>query len=273
MSFTLLPLLLVSLLSAVQVRSNTFPATVEVDLVFPRNDTYAPARLIPIVWAFQNSQLAASLDPYIQYSVSKNTNLSDDIALSFVDLTLVNFSSSDPYYAHAFLPQLYGLEGQWTLQWTLNMGSCSGNPDEGTLNITGQALWKAITFTTRNDSQQPDLVAASAESACAGTNESYTFNITDTLSVWDTTKYDGRNSCAVLSPTAPTANPCGAAISSAAASSISLSITSTACALQYPSVTCSPASKSTAGRITLFRDSLSAFVLLIILELHFLLYI
>lgn len=60
---TFLALFLASLLGAVGAGAITFPATVEVDLVFPRNDTYTPAALIPIVFAIQNAQLAASLDP------------------------------------------------------------------------------------------------------------------------------------------------------------------------------------------------------------------
>lgn len=39
-------------------RALDFPATVEVDSVFPRNDTYAPVPLIPIVVAIQDSRFA-----------------------------------------------------------------------------------------------------------------------------------------------------------------------------------------------------------------------
>src|SRR5207244_4320386 len=39
------------------------PGVVEVDLIFPRNDTYAPLPGMPIVFAIQNPQLVASLYP------------------------------------------------------------------------------------------------------------------------------------------------------------------------------------------------------------------
>ena len=38
---------------------------VEVDLIFPRNETYAPTAYLPIIFAFQNSHLAPFLDPLI----------------------------------------------------------------------------------------------------------------------------------------------------------------------------------------------------------------
>jgi hypothetical protein len=59
--FSLVALLPVVLLwVVVQADPTTFPATVEVDLIFPRNDTYAPSALFPIVFAFQNAALAPS---------------------------------------------------------------------------------------------------------------------------------------------------------------------------------------------------------------------
>ena len=36
---------------AVQIGTATFPATVEVDLIFPQNETYAPTAIFPLVFA------------------------------------------------------------------------------------------------------------------------------------------------------------------------------------------------------------------------------
>ncbi|MDM9186223.1 hypothetical protein QU781_28035, partial [Escherichia coli] len=43
--------------------------TAEVDLVFPRNDTYAPMPLMPVVFAVQNPPVAGKLYPEILYKV------------------------------------------------------------------------------------------------------------------------------------------------------------------------------------------------------------
>ena len=39
----------------------------EVDLLFPRNETYAPTNRFPVVFAFQNSKRARYLNPQISY--------------------------------------------------------------------------------------------------------------------------------------------------------------------------------------------------------------
>lgn len=69
-SVLLAVLLPVVLLGVARVGATTFPATVEVDLIFPRNDTYGPSVLFPIVFAIQNIALAPSLDPSIDFETS-----------------------------------------------------------------------------------------------------------------------------------------------------------------------------------------------------------
>lgn len=258
MSFIFLALLVALLLSDVEAGNSTFPATVEVDLVFPRNDTYAPDPLLPIVFAIQDSQYAPYINPSIQFSITSDTNVSDEIFTSFMDFSSTNFSSSDPYFGWAAISKLNGINGRWRLAWSLFTNNCSTYPEAVSPNSTSQSnenrivFTNSIVFTTRNGTQQPDLVAASASSVCAGTKESFTFNVTGTVDVWNTENLDGQNSCAILSPVTPPANPCGAAINSAAASNISASITSAACALQLPSVTCQPTNQSSARRVIVF---------------------
>ncbi|KAH8703903.1 hypothetical protein BGW36DRAFT_370209 [Talaromyces proteolyticus] len=269
MSPTFLGLFLAFILGAVGAEALTFPATVEVDLVFPRNDTYAPAALIPVVFAIQNAQLAASLDPKFQFTVTSASDSSNEITTAILDLTNATFSRSDPYYALGYIHSLNGIEGQWVLAWSLSTGNCSGSSDD-TVNIGHLNQNTNVFFTTKNGTQPPDLVAASADnSTCAATDDSYTFNVTGTLDVADTIKYDGRSSCAVLSPTLPTANPCAAAVNVAAAASISAAITSTACAWQNPNVTCPSSSSSAAGRVMMFPGIWSVCLLWIGLNFHF----
>jgi hypothetical protein len=78
----------------------TFPTTVEVDLVFPRNDTYAPSAIFPIVLAVHNAHAAVALDPQIRWYIDRvipprNTTMSPGGAP--IHLTAANLSSSDLY--------------------------------------------------------------------------------------------------------------------------------------------------------------------------------
>ncbi|EEA22209.1 conserved hypothetical protein [Talaromyces marneffei ATCC 18224] len=196
--------------------------------------------------SIQGSQYAPYINPSIEFSVKSDTNGSDEIFLA-MDVTQENFSSSDPYYVPAWIHKLNGIEDGGSPGPCLRATNCSTYLEAGSPNITFQTHGKSIVFTTRNGTQKPDLVAAWARSACTGTTQSVTFNVTGTLHVWDTGKIDGRNSCAILSPITPTASPCGAAINSAAASNISASITSAGCA-----VTCPPTNQSSTRKDILF---------------------
>ena len=48
-----------------------YPATIEFDVVFPRNDTYAPAAVFPIVFALQNSKDAAAFRPLLSWYLGR----------------------------------------------------------------------------------------------------------------------------------------------------------------------------------------------------------
>lgn len=235
---------------AVEAATATFPGTVEVDLIFPRNDTYMPSPLMPIVFAIQNSNLAAPLDPGLSYHIEELGTSSNgtNIISGILDLRWANFSSSGPYFAFASTSQLINAEGTWLFSWTLASGNCSGSPENGTMEFSGHNQAHFIIFTTKNGSQQPDLVAATEDATCAKT-ESHTFNVTGILDVPNSigSNYDGRDSCAVLSPaSSPAPNPCGAKVDSVSASSISAALTATACASLHPVVSCPPLTKNAA---------------------------
>lgn len=148
MSFTVWVLFVALLLSGVGVGDSTFPATLEVDLVFPRNDTYAPGPLIPIVFAFQGSRYASLLFPYIRFALTSDTNVSREPIESFLDLSYANFSSSDPYYAWAYIAGMKGLEDRWRLAWSLSTTNCSTSSESISTNITSQIQDTKIIFTT-----------------------------------------------------------------------------------------------------------------------------
>jgi hypothetical protein len=218
----------------------TFPATAEVDLIFPQNDTYAPTSIMPIVFAIQNSQLLASLDLSFEWSLSNSSNHEYNLASGNLDLINTNSSSSDPYFAYAITFNITAIEGSWMLTWNSRAVNCSTSPSNSTFGAVDQRQF--VVFTTKIGAQQPDLVAATADDTCAH-SESFTYNVTGVIGVIeDPNKYDSRNSCAVIASTQPdhTPNPCGARVDASAASSISAAITHTACAQLHPIVSCPP---------------------------------
>jgi hypothetical protein len=239
----------------------TFPAAVEVDLIFPRNDTYSPTAHMPIVFAIQNSRYAAPLDLSFQYTIYRGADLDDEIGFGAMILKYADFSSSDPYFALDSVPYMNTTEGIWSIMWTVYAANCShavigDPPGVGQTNVGGGISASHLPynsgptqFTTKNGAQQPDLVAATADDTCASSGN-FTFDVTGTLKVADPPLFNGRSSCAVL-PTPlskPPANPCGAKLNSSAASSISAAITS--CAVHQPTVTtgCVPLTTSDGFR-------------------------
>ena len=226
----------------------TFPVTVEVDLIFPRNNTYSPTAHMPIVFAIQNSRYAVPLDLSFQYTLFNGSGVFNTPLVTYreLNLTSADFSSSDPYFAIDSVPYMNTTEGVWTFTWTSFSGNCSYTVINGTHNqaALGAGVWGThvaqdsgpIEFTIKNGAQQPDLVAATADDTCANSGN-FTFNVTGTLNVTYPPLFNGRSSCAVL-PTplsTPPANPCGAKLNSSAASSILAAITS--CAVHQPTAT------------------------------------
>lgn len=250
--FSLLPgLLHIVLLAAMQVGAGAtnFPATVEVDLVFPRNDTYAPTALFPIVFAFQNAALAPSLDPGFDLTLWDSTFTTGQ-PLS-LDLKNTNFSS-DPTYVYTYVTTLNttnsSTAASYSLSWAFSAGNCSET--NGAQTIGGGFRDNTVVFTIQSGAQQPDLVAATTEtgSASCANMSHFAFNLTGTLGVTQPAKYDGRDTCAVFSDVEPLVpgNPCAVQLSSATASSILVSLTASACKADQPVVSCE--SKSSAGR-------------------------
>ncbi|KAI1375638.1 hypothetical protein F4677DRAFT_421929 [Hypoxylon crocopeplum] len=233
------------------VQAIEFPTTAEVHLIYPRNDTYAPTTLMPIVFAIQNSQLAAPLDLNIQWDIYQIGVYDGLVASGVLLLTGVDFSNnSDPYFKFTSTAKLNVTEAAWMLMWTLSSGNCSigSEGDDGwTDNLSYYNRVMVAHFTTKNGTKEPDLVAATAvdNGVCASNTQGYfTFNVTGTLHVSDPRKYDGRDTCAILAPPEPTvsanATACGPSIDASAASSISAAITSRACKALNPVVTCRP---------------------------------
>ncbi|KAF7714142.1 Uncharacterized protein PECH_009002 [Penicillium ucsense] len=204
----------------------------EVDLVFPRNATYTPQALMPIVWALQKPSMAPPLASYITWSLWEGNNHSSPGSVDGGLIELLDEDPADERLISKFFNTIEYPDGYWTLTWSLAMSNCSRYTGPSrTLTRSGSTV-----FTIRKSGQEPDLVAATSASQC-GAMEAYAFNVTSFGSA-----------CGHLGQT-PTTNPCAVNISSSAASSLYASATASACAPNTPvnpNVTC-PTSTSTSS--------------------------
>ncbi|PYI02373.1 hypothetical protein BO78DRAFT_400579 [Aspergillus sclerotiicarbonarius CBS 121057] len=199
----------------------------EVDLISPRNETYTPQALMPIVFALQNPPLASTLEAAISWQLWEGNNRTSpgSVTDGLLELALLNLTSSEPLFVDRFVNTLAYPDGLWTFAWSLQIYNCSADERPARLISTNNTS----IFTVSKSGQAPNLVAATSSDMC-GTMEAYAFNVT---SVGD--------ACGVLGPS-PTTNPCAATVNPAAASSISAAATAFACdPLQRsvnPNVTC-----------------------------------
>lgn len=227
----------------------TFPATVEVDLVFPRNDTYAPSVLFPVVFAFQNASLVPSLDPGFDLIIWRGDNTSDPYRPD-LSLAATNFTNNETTYVYTYVTNINttssGAPAPYLLSWAFSAGNCSNT--QGTVTLGGGSRNNAVEFTIQSGAQEPDL-SSSAAASCADASH-FAFNVTEVLDVPDPSQYDGHNTCAVFSDTQPLVpgNPCAAVnVAPAAKNSISAALTATACAAPTPVVSCPPKNAASRG--------------------------
>ncbi|KAH0426128.1 hypothetical protein CcaCcLH18_10538 [Colletotrichum camelliae] len=226
-------------IGVVAVAGSDASGIVEVDLVFPRNDTYAPAPIFPIIFAFQKPSIALFLNPIILVTVWDRGNMTNSVLTTSYDLKGANLSSSDPYLAHRGLTR-FNKEGTWMLTWTVNWDSCTRDALESPSNsrpIVSNTTDNSVTFTTRGSSQEVDLVSSTNNKDC-GANQGLNFNVTDTLKVPSRVDWSGGETCAVVALSAPKPDPCRVKIDSAAASSIFAAATAQICEGISPSISC-----------------------------------
>ncbi len=236
-------LLLTVVLPCMTAALSFSPETVEVDLVFPRNDTYGPAPFMPILFAIQNAHLAASLSLGFNWQLEQIDDVHDDGPSSQDILALYNTTNATVYYAYQYTFVTRNTEAQWRLVWSLESSNCSADGS----SYSGASRSRFVIFSTSKSAPAPDLVTATADKNCTDTDSSFTFNVTGTTDV----QIEQLQPCAILAPgPSPPPTPCGAAVNAAAASSISAAITATACRVLHPdpSLNC-PTESSRASRV------------------------
>ena len=244
---------------------------VEVDLIFPRNETYAPTAYLPIIFAFQNSHLAQFLDPLIHINAQLVQNANGSTpqwappeSIDLEQLRWANFTNNDTYFAYPTYQRnniTFATEGIWQITWTFNWAVCSEDSLANNIFMRNESQ-HTTTLTIRKGAPEVDIVSGTTDKSCSR-QVGVAVNITNTLHIpssahWEgqTDKWEGQGDmCASTASSVPTSDPCRVSIDPAAAASISCSITSGSSATNFStttsSLTCPEDKKSAAGSLTI----------------------
>jgi hypothetical protein len=197
----------------------------EVDLVFPRNETYAPSAQMPVVFAIQNPHLVAPLNMKVSYIITPPRNYSNISEPALFNMNSTSLFSSDPYFLYNNT-DFVNLEGMWELTWFVEYGRCTGSSGDIMFYPSNSTI-DSIIFTTKSGAAKPDLIAASKKDTCATGIAAW--NVTGAMDV-EGADWGGYDTCAVVSKRSPwaTVDPCAAKFDSAIASNISAALNATA---------------------------------------------
>lgn len=163
------------------LNATSLSGTVEIDLIFPKNEvTYEPTPMMPMVWAVQNANLAATLGASISVSVQAVSHGGVDQADgASLPLTPANLTGKDVYYAY-----MYSMKFRWEdrvgISWNLNYGNrnCSQNIYFGDDGDDFGGTVTSFVDTKHGGEQVGDWAAAHAAN-CSNT-ENISINITGT---------------------------------------------------------------------------------------------
>ncbi|KAH7260828.1 uncharacterized protein BKA55DRAFT_735098 [Fusarium redolens] len=203
--------------------------TFEVDLVFPRNKTYNPSPMMPIIFSYRNPKLISLLQPSIIYQIWDYDNMRKTVAGAEIEAPSVNLSTSgDPHFEHLFSRE-FNREGRWFLTVHFFWQNCFEDPDHQSSvgshgnNIQLNDTAASFIFTTKGSSKQVDLVAATRDKNCSSPAGA-AIKVQGKLR---TPKYKGydKEFCPVT-PTATEADECAVTMPASAASSINAAMTS-----------------------------------------------
>ncbi|KAJ5781134.1 hypothetical protein N7457_006294 [Penicillium paradoxum] len=226
----------------------------EVDLVFPRNETYAPTDWFPLVFAFQNASSAQYLNPSVEFTL---WNLQDDndALTGDHDLRGHNWTAENTYLAYSYYSR-FKKEGHYRVVWTVTWESCDKSayekgPTTGMIhNMTTWSTW----FTIQESAQKVDLVAATANKSCPE-EFGVVIDVTDkTMKVPWNVKWSGgdytNDTCAVVAANSTATHlpdPCRVQIDKTTVESMEASLLARLCAGLNPPSNC-PEDKKNAGQ-------------------------
>jgi hypothetical protein len=202
-----------------------------IDLVFPRNETYNPSPIFPIIFSYGDPVVIPLFEPLLSYKVWNYSNDSNPIHSRGIDIPLVNDSSINPYIEFSSYTYPFNTEGTWIITLHLRWAYCQVDPDGegldgvGTLQRNNTFVGKVI-FTTKGPLKQVDLVAATSNQTCSAP-VGLAINIKDTVRAPNSDGFEG-DTCPIVSPPVE-ADSCAVTLDPAAVSNIGAAMTSLQC--------------------------------------------
>ncbi|KAJ5338503.1 hypothetical protein N7452_005231 [Penicillium brevicompactum] len=269
-------LLAFSLMASLGKAETTGLGLAEVDLIFPRNGTFGPMTLTPIVFAIQNPAAIDRLYPYITYGLwpvdlpPGNQTLNNNLVQHHLPNTTNTTGSTA--FLEASIANTLNTENDWEFVWKMDWTNCSTSSNETTsdgepkpkVNLNNPWAGQSVRFTTKKGASQPNLTALTADDKC-GDASALAFNITQTLEA-QSGYYEGEK-CAVLASPAPTPAPCKVSVAPAAASSISSTLIAAQCAAPTPGISCPPKKGAATVNVVASRLKWWAAGMLLVCEL------
>ncbi|KAL4744116.1 hypothetical protein BDV11DRAFT_165806 [Aspergillus similis] len=210
---------------------------VEVDLIFPRNETFAPSDVTPIIFGIQTPNLLHNLDATLSWSIGQNdvdlNTTSSYAGVGLHHLSEIITNSTAPYILKTYNRHL-NKSGSFSMTWQISYGNCSRDlkTDDVTRSVEGAQYW--VRFTTAADAPEPNLVAATDEDTC-NDSSAFAFNVTAMLDNpgRDQLGWQEGPSCAVLPRRTdlaePRPTPCNVKIDEKTAENITETLYQRAC--------------------------------------------
>lgn len=222
------------------------PGTVNLDLVFPLNDTYAPPTgQLPIVFALSSQPfqpaLTSTLQLILNYTLLDAYNRSNIVDSGHFDLVkLSSGSDKNPFFFFSYTDALAGREGQVMIQGDVSLkAGIPSNSDPTKKYVDDLGIFKQAHFTLKNGAQVPSVpTAADNRTSCLPhASWSVTLDISDYMQ-------DNGSMYAVMGPDFPIdafgPRKCALVVDDSTASSISAGMSTAPTGTPTSSPTASP---------------------------------
>ncbi|KAK4641518.1 hypothetical protein QC761_0074880 [Podospora bellae-mahoneyi] len=214
---------LLGVLGAVAQAANVM----EVNLVFPRNETYTTDQQMPVIFAIRNAHLGPLLKPTVRYLIYNNSDLGQSMPQHEHQFLNASWTDHEPYFVYTFLNMT--VEGSYRVLWITSWAHCNGTGDR--MRFISDDKTELLDFTIQKDTPATDLVALTLPGRGQACNASpgVTISITnDTLAA----PFPHNGNCAVMDPVTPvdaSSDPCQLSIDEATAERIQTTIQERLC--------------------------------------------
>ncbi|KAK4195985.1 hypothetical protein QBC40DRAFT_288050 [Triangularia verruculosa] len=188
----------------------------QIDLVFPRNETYTTDERMPVVFSIRNAQLGPLLQPSIEYKVRNRSDLGQDGPSNNHLFLNTNWTDHEPYFAYTFINMT--AEGTFQMFWASSWAFCNQTGDRTKL-VRDHAA-ELLSFTIKKDAPATNLLDLTPSVHSCNTSPGVSISISNTTAVQP---FPNRGSCALMDPFNPVGvslDPCGVTIDKSTAQRI-----------------------------------------------------